>query len=57
MNLHTINNKEDVIEEYPLSDKKDTRLFNEAKKICQIITDSDLLKEKLDFSIHKKKKD
>lgn len=57
MNLHTINCKEDILEEYPLSEKKDTRLFDEAKKICQIISGSDLLQEKLDFSIHKKKKD
>lgn len=57
MNLHTINCKEDIIDCYELNDRKDTRIFNEAKKICQIISDSDLLQGKLDFTIHKRKKD
>lgn len=56
LSLHTINSSDDVIENYPLNDKKQTVLLNEAMKVCQIISDSDLLKGNKEFTIHRKKK-
>jgi hypothetical protein len=54
LDLHTINN--DLTENYySINSKKDNELFLEVKKICNIISNCDLLKEKLDFTIHKKK--
>ena len=59
LNLHTLNCNEDLKEKYPLNEKKDkdTKIYNEAIKVCQVISDCDLLKEKLEFTIHKRKKD
>ncbi len=56
LSLHTINSCDDIIEKYPLNDKKETKLLNEAIKVCQIISDSDLLQGKKEFTIHRKKK-
>lgn len=56
ISLHTINTENNINEAYPLSDKSETRLLDEAKKVCQIISDSDLLKGKTDFKIYKTKK-
>jgi hypothetical protein len=57
LNLHTINCEECVEESYPLDNKYDKRIYNEAVEVCKIIANSDLLQEKLDFTIHKRKKD
>jgi len=50
--LHTvnINGKENL----PLSDKKDTSIFNEAIEIANIIGDSEILSQENEFNIHKK---
>ena len=54
LNLHTANciNKEIT---YSLKDRMDNELFMEMMKISEIIANTDLLKSKLDFSIHKNK--
>lgn len=54
INLHTANclSKEC---NYSLKDKEDSELFNEMMKIAKVIAKTDLLKGKLDFSIHKNK--
>jgi hypothetical protein len=57
LNIHTLNCMDNCEKEYPLNDKEDNILFNEAKKVCEIIANSDLLKGNLDFTIHKRKKD
>jgi len=56
LNLHTININENIQEEYSLSEKNDTRLLDESKKVCQIIAESDLLKSKKEFKIYRAKK-
>lgn len=54
INLHTANclNKD---ADYSLKDKSDNELFMEMMKISEIIANTDLLKGKLNFSIHKNK--
>jgi hypothetical protein len=56
LSLHTINSDEKNQNKYPLNDKKETKLLDEAIKVCKIISDSDLLKGKKEFTIHRKKK-
>ena len=56
ISLHTINIDNSINEKYSLSEKKDIRLFNEAKKICQVISNSELLKGKKEFEIYNNKK-
>ena len=54
INLHTANCLSKDCD-YSLKDKDDSELFNEMIKIAKIISKTDLLKGKLDFSIHKNK--
>lgn len=56
INLHTINMNQNIEESYPLSEKGNTQLLQEAINVCKIISNSDLLQGKLEFSIHKTKK-
>lgn len=57
LNLHTLNCLSSNSEvEYPLSEKNDTKIFDEAILVCKKIIQSDLLQGNLDFSIHKRKK-
>ena len=57
LNLHTLNMESFNGKIYPLSEKGDTTLLDEALKVCNIISNSDLLKSKTEFSVHKSKKD
>ena len=57
INLHTINLNENIEENYPLSEKGNTKILDEAIKVCDIISNTELLKGNLDFTIHKSKKD
>tara|TARA_B100000963_G_C22628077_1_gene673408 strand:+ start:1197 stop:1772 length:576 start_codon:yes stop_codon:yes gene_type:complete len=57
INLHTININKQIEENYSLSEKGDNKIFNEALKVCKIISNTELLKGKLDFTIHRFKKD
>lgn len=57
LNLHTLNMESFSDKVYPLSEKGDTTLLDEALKVCKIISNSDLLKSKTEFSVHKSKKD
>lgn len=54
INLHTANCISKEIN-YSLKDKVDNELFMEMMEISKIIANTDLLKGKLDFSIHKNK--
>lgn len=54
LNLHTANCLDRDCN-YSLKDKEDNELFNEMMKISEKIANTDLLKGKLDFSIHKNK--
>jgi hypothetical protein len=56
MDLHTLNAKEGSKEKFPLSNKTNTLIFDEALKICEIISKCDLLNSKLDFEIFSSKK-
>lgn len=56
INLHTLNAKENVKEKFPLNNKKNTLIFDEALKVCEIISKSDLLNNRLDFEIFPSKK-
>lgn len=56
LNLHTLNAKEDIKEKYPLNNKKNTLIYDEAIKVCEVISKSDLLNNCLDFEIFKSKK-
>ena len=56
LSLHTINLDENIKESYPLTNKGETILLNEAKKVCQLMSDSDLLKGKKEFKIYRTKK-
>lgn len=55
INLHTINLNENIEENYPLSQNGNTKLLDEAMKVCDIISNTDLLKGNLEFTIHKSK--
>jgi hypothetical protein len=57
LNIHTLNCLKECESKYPLTDKEDNIIYKEAKKVCEIISNSELLMGKLDFTIHKKKKD
>ena len=57
INLHTINSNENIEENYPLSEKGNTKILDEAMKVCDIISNTELLKGNLDFTIHKSKND
>tara|TARA_Y100000389_G_C17335810_1_gene450575 strand:- start:23 stop:598 length:576 start_codon:yes stop_codon:yes gene_type:complete len=56
LNVHTINLDSSNEKKYPLSEKGERTLLDETLKICNIISNSDLLKNKTEFSIHKSKK-
>ena len=56
LNLHTLNAIEGNKEKYPLNNKHNTLIYDEALKVCEIISKSDLLNNKLDFEIFSSKK-
>ena len=56
LTLHTINNKLKSQEKIPFKNKNNSELFNEIISIVQIISQSDLLQNKLDFKISKTKR-
>lgn len=53
LNLHTINIRSE--KKYSLKNSHDNKLFNELTEIAKIISNTNLLKGKCNFSIHKKK--
>lgn len=57
LNLHTLNCLDDNEIDYPLNEKNDTKIFDEAVVVCKKIAQSDLLQGNLDFSVHKRKSD
>lgn len=57
LNLHTLNCSNKNEKKLSLNDKKDIILFNEAIRVCEKMIQSDLIQGKLDFTIHKRKKD
>lgn len=57
LNLHTLNCNKNTERKYPLNEKRDTMIYDEVIKVCKTIAKCDLLQGKLDFTIHRKKKD
>jgi hypothetical protein len=57
LNLHTLNSLKNANSKLSLNDKKDVILYSEALKVCEKMIKSDLIQGKLDFTIHKRKKD
>lgn len=55
LNLHTINCQNNTKSSLPLKNKNNSELFDELILITKKIVNTDLLKGKLNFSIHKKK--
>lgn len=55
LNLHTLNCKEGIEKKYPLNEKKDTLIYEEALKVCREIAKTKLLKGEMGFSVHKSK--
>ncbi len=56
IDLHTLNAKRNNKQRFSLNNKKDTLIYDEALKVCEIISKSDLLNNKLDFEIFSSKK-
>jgi len=57
LSLHTLNILENVKNKLPLNNKKDNIIYQECLKICDIISNCDLLKGKLEFDIFNSKRD
>lgn len=53
--LHTVNNHIKNSESYPLSKKKNSKLYSEALSIAKVMCESGVLNSKLEFEISKKK--